>query len=108
MKNDAVAIKIQEFDILRALAIIMLMVHHSEAYGLKVFGFSLEGLNPYFEAVLLGIFFFISGYFTGRSFSKRKQRKCFVFFLPHGENISTISIGRGSLCFSSGGHAQKI
>lgn len=73
MKNDAPTIKIQEFDILRALAIMILMVHHSEAYGLKVFGFSLEGLNPYFEAVLLGIFFFISGYFTGRSFQKENK-----------------------------------
>lgn len=80
MKNDAPAIKIQEFDILRALAIMMLMVHHSEAYGLKLFGFSLEGLNPYFEAVLLGIFFFISGYFTGRSFQKENKGSVTFFF----------------------------
>lgn len=80
MKNDAVAIKIQEFDILRALAITMLMVHHSEAYGLKVFSFSLEGLNPYFEAVLLGIFFFISGYFTGRHFQKENKGGVSFFF----------------------------
>ena len=73
MKNDAPAIKIHEFDILRALAIIILMVHHSEPYGLKLFGLSLEGLNPYFEAVLLGIFFFISGYFTGRTFQKENK-----------------------------------
>lgn len=80
MKNDAPAKKIQEFDILRALAIMMLMVHHSEAYGLKLFGFSLEGLNPYFEAVLLGIFFFISGYFTGRSFQKENKGGVSFFF----------------------------
>ena len=80
MKNDAPAKKIQEFDILRALAIMMLMVHHSEVYGLKVFSFSLEGLNPYFEAVLLGIFFFISGYFTGRSFQKENKGSVSFFF----------------------------
>jgi len=73
MKNDVPTIKIQEFDILRALAIILLMVHHSEPYGLKLFGLSLEGLNPYFEAILLGIFFFISGYLTGRSFQKENK-----------------------------------
>jgi peptidoglycan/LPS O-acetylase OafA/YrhL len=80
MKNDAPAIKIQEFDILRALAIILLMVHHSEPYGLKLFGFSLEGLSPYFEAVLLGIFFFISGYLTGRSFQKENKGSVSFFF----------------------------
>ena len=73
MKNNVPAIKIHEFDILRALAIILLMVHHSEPYGLKLFGISLEGLNPYFEAILLGIFFFISGYFTGRTFQKENK-----------------------------------
>ena len=80
MKNDAPAIKIKEFDILRALAIIMLMIHHSEAYGLKLFGFPLEGLNPYFEAILLGIFFFISGYFAGRSFQKENKGSISFFF----------------------------
>jgi peptidoglycan/LPS O-acetylase OafA/YrhL len=80
MKNDAPAIKIQEFDILRALAIILLMVHHSEPYGLKLFGFSLEGLSPYFEAVLLGIFFYISGYLTGRSFQKENKGSVSFFF----------------------------
>ncbi len=72
--------KIFEFDFLRALAIIMLMFHHSEAYGLTVYGISLEGLAPYFEAILLGIFFFISGYFTERSFQKQKQSGISLFF----------------------------
>lgn len=80
MKNDTQVIKIQEFDILRASAIIMLMFHHSEAYGLTVFGISLEGLNPYFEAILLGIFFYISGYFTGRSFQKQNKGGVSFFF----------------------------
>ena len=73
MKNDEHSKKIQEFDILRAFAIIMLMFHHSEAYGFSLFGIRLEGLTPYFEAILLGIFFFISGYFTGRSFQKQNK-----------------------------------
>jgi peptidoglycan/LPS O-acetylase OafA/YrhL len=73
MRNDTPAVKIQEFDILRALAILMLMFHHSEAYGLSLFGYPLEGLNPYFEGILLGIFFFISGYFAERSFQKQNK-----------------------------------
>ena len=48
MKHDAPAIKIKEFDILRALAIIMLMIHHSEAYGLKSFGLFTGRLKPIF------------------------------------------------------------
>lgn len=80
MKNDVPAAKIQEFDLLRALAIIMLMFHHSEAYGLRLFGFPLAGLTPYFEAILLGIFFFISGYLTERSFQKRNNGGFSFFF----------------------------
>jgi peptidoglycan/LPS O-acetylase OafA/YrhL len=80
MKNDAHVIKIQEFDILRALAIIMLMFHHSEAYGLTFLDIPLEGLTPYFEAILLGIFFFISGYFAGRSFLKENKGSVSFFF----------------------------
>ena len=48
MKNDVPAIKIHEFDILRALAIMMLMVHHSEPYGLKLFGYFTGRLKPIF------------------------------------------------------------
>jgi peptidoglycan/LPS O-acetylase OafA/YrhL len=80
MKNGAHAIKIQEFDILRALSITLLMFHHSEAYGLVFFGLSLEGLTPYFEAILLGTFFFISGYFTERSFQKENKGSVSFFF----------------------------
>lgn len=80
MKIDAPAVKILEFDILRALAILMLMFHHSGAYGLSLFGRPLEGLNPYFEGILLGIFFFISGYFAERSFQKKNEGSIRFFF----------------------------
>jgi peptidoglycan/LPS O-acetylase OafA/YrhL len=72
MKNTAPA-KIHEFDILRALAILILMFHHSDAYGMTLFGRPLELLNPYLEGILLGIFFFISGYFAERSFQKQNK-----------------------------------
>jgi len=80
MTNEAHATKIQEFDLLRALAIIMLMFHHSQAYGFTLFGFPLEGLTPYFEAILLGIFIFISGYFAQRSFQKENKGSVSFFF----------------------------
>jgi len=80
MTNEAHATKIQEFDLLRALAIIILMFHHSQIYGLTLLGFPLEGLTPYFEAILLGIFFFISGYFAERSFQKHNKGSISFFF----------------------------
>jgi len=80
MKNDIPSAKIQEFDFLRAVAILILMFHHSEAYGLSLFGYSLEVLNPYLEGILLGIFFFISGYFAERSFQKHTQGSVSFFF----------------------------
>jgi peptidoglycan/LPS O-acetylase OafA/YrhL len=72
MKDNAPS-KIHEFDILRALAILILMFHHSDAYGMTLFGRPLELLNPYLEGILLGIFFFISGYFAERSFQKQNK-----------------------------------
>lgn len=80
MKNDSPVTKIQEFDLLRALAILMLMFHHSEIYGASLFGYSLEILNPYFEGILLGTFFFISGYFAERSFQKQNKGVISFFF----------------------------
>lgn len=71
--SDSPSTKIFEFDILRALAITMLMFHHSEVYGYKVFDTTLEIISPYIEAILLGIFFFIAGYFVQRYFQKHHQ-----------------------------------
>ncbi len=71
--KDNVPEKIHEFDLLRALAILILMFHHSDAYGIIVAGRPLEFLNPYLEGILLGIFFFISGYFAERSFQKQNK-----------------------------------
>lgn len=62
------------------MAVIMLMFHHSDAYGLSLFGFSLQNFAPYFEAVLLGLFFFISGYFFSRSFQRYNQTGISFFF----------------------------
>lgn len=72
MKDNTPA-KIHEFEFLRALAILILMFHHSDTYGIIVSGRPLEFLNPYLEGILLGIFFFISGYFAERSFQKQNK-----------------------------------
>jgi len=71
--KDTVPAKIHEFEFLRALAILILMFHHSDAYGIMVSGRPLEFLNPYLEGILLGIFIFISGYFAERSFQKQNK-----------------------------------
>jgi len=54
---------LSEFEILRAVSILMLLIHHAGIYNLDFFGIPLEGLSPYFESFLLGSFFLISGYF---------------------------------------------
>ena len=55
--------RLPEFEVLRAVAILLLLVHHSGLYSLDP-GLNLQSLPPFFEAFLLGCFFFISGYFT--------------------------------------------
>lgn len=52
-----------EFEILRAISILMLLIHHAGVYNLDFFGLRLERLSPYVESFLLGSFFLISGYF---------------------------------------------
>jgi peptidoglycan/LPS O-acetylase OafA/YrhL len=56
--------RVAEFDILRALAITLLLFHHGGIYNFSVFGFSLKPLMHYMELLLLGSFVFMSGYFS--------------------------------------------
>lgn len=62
--------RLPEFEVVRGIAILLLLVHHSGFYGLDLWGFSPQGLSPYFEAFLLGTFFFLSGYFTETSLQR--------------------------------------
>jgi len=62
--------RLTEFDVLRSISILLLLVHHSGFYGLELNGYSPGALSPYLEAGLLGWFFLISGYFTERSLQK--------------------------------------
>lgn len=62
--------RLQEFEALRALAIILLMVVHSEVLGLYVFGYHLGPSANYFSTFLLGCFFFLAGYFEEPTIQK--------------------------------------
>lgn len=61
--------RLPEFEVLRTVAILLLLVHHSGFYDLDL-GLNLQVLSPFFEAFLLGCFFFISGYFTDTSLQR--------------------------------------
>jgi peptidoglycan/LPS O-acetylase OafA/YrhL len=67
--------KIQEFDILRALAILLLILHHGGIYNFSIFGLPLAGLSAYNGLYLLGIFFFLAGYLTVRSLEKHSLKE---------------------------------
>ncbi|MFN8460339.1 MAG: HRDC domain-containing protein [Anaerolineales bacterium] len=71
--------RLPEFDVLRTVAILLLLVHHSGFYSLDL-GLNLQVLSPFFEAFLLGCFFFISGYFTETSL-QRSEGDLRRFFL---------------------------
>ena len=70
--------RLPEFEVVRAISIVLLLIHHSGFYRLEIPGISLQVLTPYLEAFLLGCFFFISGYFMEISLQK-SGRKFFGF-----------------------------
>lgn len=57
---------------MRALAILLLLVHHGGFYSLDLWGLDLQTLAPFFEAFLLGCFFLLAGYFTETSLQRTK------------------------------------
>lgn len=62
--------RLQEFEALRALSIILLLVLHSDVFSLDLFGFALGPISHFVGAFLLGSFFFLAGYFQEVSMSK--------------------------------------
>lgn len=70
--------KILEFDILRTLAILLLILHHGGIYNFTLFGLPLDGLASYNGLYLLGIFFFLAGYLAVRSLEKHSLKEYFT------------------------------
>ncbi|HND49677.1 MAG TPA: acyltransferase family protein, partial [Anaerolineales bacterium] len=70
--------KLYEYDALRGLSIVLLLILHSEVIGISAFGLSLNPLVKFMSAFLLGSFFFLAGYFTDASL-ERNQDKPFDF-----------------------------
>lgn len=62
--------RLPEFEVARAISIVLLLIHHSGFYSLEFSGRTLQVLSPYLEAFLLGCFFFISGYFMELSLQR--------------------------------------
>ena len=62
--------RLQEFEALRALSIILLLALHSDIFSLDLFGFALDPISHFVGAFLLGSFFFLAGYFQEVSMSK--------------------------------------
>src|SRR5689334_18537446 len=65
--------RLAEFEILRAIAIILLMVSHSDIYSQVINGFKLEPIGPFIRGLFLGGFFFMSGYLIEYSNKRRPQ-----------------------------------
>jgi peptidoglycan/LPS O-acetylase OafA/YrhL len=65
--------RLQEFEALRALSIILLLILHSDVFSLQVFGIELGPISHFVGAFLLGSFFFLAGYFQEVSMQKRGQ-----------------------------------
>lgn len=62
--------KMQEFEALRGLSILLLLALHSEVFDAGVFGFEVDPLAQVVASFLLGAFFFLAGFFA--EFSRQK------------------------------------
>ncbi len=67
---NAASKRLPEFEVVRAISIVLLLIHHSGFYSLEFSGKTLQVLSPYLEAFLLGCFFFISGHFMELSLQR--------------------------------------
>lgn len=71
--------KLLEFEVLRAVSILLLFVVHSEVQSRPINGVSWEPVGPFIGAFFLGAFFFMAGYFADASF-RRREKSIVPFF----------------------------
>ena len=67
--------RIKEFEALRGLSIVLLMILHSEILGFYVFGIHLGPSATYVASFLLGSFFFMGGFFYEKTLIKYTNRQ---------------------------------
>lgn len=70
--------RMQEFEALRGLSILLLLALHSEVFDPAVFGFDIGPLAGVVAAFLLGSFFFLAGFFAEFS-RQRSEGNLFAF-----------------------------
>jgi peptidoglycan/LPS O-acetylase OafA/YrhL len=71
--------KLQEFEALRGLSILLLLALHSEVFDASVFGFPVDPLAQVVASFLLGSFFFLAGFFA--EYSRQKPGENAVSFI---------------------------
>ncbi len=71
--------KLQEFEALRGLSILLLLALHSEVFDANVFGFPVDPLGQVVASFLLGSFFFLAGFFA--EFSHQRNGANAISFL---------------------------
>jgi peptidoglycan/LPS O-acetylase OafA/YrhL len=66
--------RLVEFEALRGLSIVLLLLLHAHVFGLSVFGwFALNPVSAFVGAFLLGAFFFLAGYFFDMSIQRHSN-----------------------------------
>ena len=69
--GDKIKARILEFDVLRAVAILLLILHHGGIYNFRIEEYSLLPMRNIVALFLLGTFLFLSGYFLVQSLERR-------------------------------------
>lgn len=62
--------RLVEYEALRGLSIVLLLILHSEIIGISFYGIPLDPFAKFMSAFLLGSFFFLAGYFLDMSISR--------------------------------------
>lgn len=87
--------RIPEFENIRTIFILLLLIHHSGTYAFPIFGVSIAGLPPFIEAFLLRSFFLIPDYFMEVSL-QNSGGYMLVFFLSRLVPASVLVI---AICY---------